>query len=368
MLCSLVMHIYFIGQKGIPAQRIEDSAEVRAEILASEAVKNGHIVTVSSTPSYTKQEKIRSYFIELLHIPSFNPRVAGGHLYTFLSCASAVFIRPDTIHVQGWKAAFILRIFLPLLPRTITIWTISTLPPISNSFSQRIFKQLLHVVTSGFDAIHTPNRTVQYRLLMVYSLKSEYIPDGYTVPLLPEIRPATFGFRKEQYGVILCNNMTQIRQISYAFKQLKTTKKLILFSPEVHRGVKSLDLPLTSRSAQSLIRQAAFIIAAKPTYSPLTLQAMDAGRMILATTDPLHEELFGVTAKYYQENDMVGLQKLLKEAIKPHILNKAAQMRAKNYFQWEKIGQEYIRAYRHPKTILVPFDSIIRKNNFQRAL
>ncbi len=316
MLEYFVMHIYFIGQAGI-----------RTETLTQEAIKNGCAVTSTST--------------------------------SFLSCIATLFIKPDTVHLHGMKAAIFLRILLPFMQKTTIVWTISKIPR---------FSGFLPYIAEGFESICTPSRTMQYRLLTQYSLKSEYIPDGYTEPLLPDIRPALFNLRKEQYGVLFSDDINQIKQINALYKGLKTKKKLVIFSKNKYAGITTIDVPSTSRSTQSLIRQAGFVISTDPAYSPLLLQAMDSGRAIIATTDSLHEELLGTTAKYYEENDSTQLQKLLAGAIKKHTLNTSAQTRAKNHFSWEKVGQEYMRAYKHSKTVLVPFDSIIPKNRFQRAV
>lgn len=318
MVSYFVMHIYFI-----------DQAETRTEALVQEAVKNRHMVTVTSTP------------------------------YTLLSCIFALFSKPNIIHVHSWKGALFLRISMPFFKNTPCIWTIAELPR---------FSSLLPYIATKFDTICTTSRTLQYQLLTQYSLKSEYIPDGYSVPVLPDIRPALFNLRKEQYGVLLSDNVAQIKQISAIFKTLKTKKKLVIFSKSKWMGITSIDVPPTSRSAQSIIRQAGFVISTEPAYSPLLLQAMDSGRHVIATTESLHEELLGTTAQYYQENDSIGLLILLSNALKKHSVNASAQTRAKNHFSWDKIGQEYMRAYKHSKAVLVPFDSIVPKNSFQRAV
>ncbi len=362
------MHIYFIGQRGISAENIKDYAEIRTQALVDEMAKNGHTVTVATTPSYTKQRKLRSYTVELLHFPSLNPNIAGGFIYTILSCIKALSIKPDTIHVQGWTGGMLIRILVPFMPKTALIWTISTFPENPNFFLRFVLRKFLPYIASGFDSICTPSRMVQYRLLTAYSLKSEYIPDGYSLPVLPDIRAALFGLRKEQYGVVITEDIAQLKQIIATYKALKSKKKLVVFTSQKYPGVTSIDLPLLSRGAQSIVRQAGFVISADPSYSPIFLQAMDSGRAIIATTHPLNEELFGTTASYYEKNDSTQLQNLLRKAIQKHSVNIAAQLRAKNHFSWEKIGQEYTRAYRHSKAILVPFDSIIAKNSFQRAV
>ncbi len=323
MLQYLVMHIYFIGQ-----------AEARIAALAQEAVQSGHRVTLTSTP------------------------------YTTLSCLYARFINPDTIHVHGWNVGILLRTVAFLLPKTTIICTISELPKFSNPLFRSLFQRFLPFITAGFDSICTTSRTVQYRLLTSYNLKSEYVPDGYVEPILDDIRPAVYGLRKNQYGVVFAKNPEQLQKINRTYKQLKTRQKLVLFTDRTYTGFTSINLPTTSRAAQSLVRQAGFVIAADPSHSPLALQAMDSGRTIIATTDSLHEELFGTTAKYYPDNDWAQLLNLIKIALKPHSVNVQAQIRAKNHFSWNKTAQEYMRIYRHSKATLVPFDSIIRRNSF----
>ncbi|HLC49033.1 MAG TPA: hypothetical protein VJI96_01460 [Candidatus Andersenbacteria bacterium] len=319
------MHILFLGSK--PTDR-------HLEVLINESVNNGHKVTVISNP---------------------------------ISCIFTPFMSIDTIHVHSWKSTIILRLVMPFIKSTTTIWTISNLPEFSNANIQSLFQRFILFIASKFTTICTPSRMVQYRLLALYSVKSEYIPDGYTVPILPDIRPAVFGLRKEQYGIVFAENADQLKQISKTTKSLLLKKKLVLFSDRTYSGFKSINLPLTSRGAQSLVRQAAFIICADPAYSSLALLAMDAGRNVIATTDPLHEELFGTTAQYYQKNDSTQLRYLLQGTLKNRTLNTAAQVRAKNHFQWDKITQEYMRVYRHSPIVLVPFDSIIPRNSFQTA-
>lgn len=314
------MHILFLGKC---------SAEKRTEILIHEAVRNNHKVTVLSNA---------------------------------LSGIFTPFIGIDTIHVHTWVAAFTIRFALLFQRNTTSIWTISKVPEFSNPYIQSLFQRFFVFIAYGFTTITTPSRMAQYKLLSLYSVKSEYIPDGYSLPILPDIRPAVYGLRKEQYGIVFSENSDNIKQISKTYKQFRSTKKLVIFSNRTYIGLKSINLPVTSRSAQSLVRQAAFIVITDPSYSPLALQTMDSGRNVIATTEPLHEELFGTTAKYYEKNDTVQLEQLLRDALNNRSLNTATQIRAKNHFQWDKIAQEYMKAYKSRTTILVPFDSIIARS------
>lgn len=178
----------------------------------------------------------------------------------------------------------------------------------------------------------------------------------------------TAGLTKEKYAVALTQNGKEIQRIARAFAAAKTRKKLVVFGTgKSSAKITYVDAPLTSRMANSLVRQAGIIIAANPAHSPLLLQAMDAGRQIIATTNSLHEELLGVTASYYMATDYKQLTVLIKDGFKALVANRPALLRAKHHFTWNKIGQEYERAYKHKKAILVPFDSIVSKASFKIA-
>lgn len=345
------MHIYFIGQ-GLTERRLG--------ALAVEALKNGHSVTIAHAGSKGNMSALGLQQARLLRIPSFDPTMPGGYLFSLLAVFASLFIKPNTIHVHGWKEAFFVRMLRPFLGSTPTILTVSSVPNTP---------RIARFIASGFDGMFSSNRTTQYRLLALYGLKTEYIPDGYHAPSLPDIRPTLLHLRKEGYGVILSQDAPQIRRILKACRSAKMTKKLVIFPPMPSiRGSVRVDAPLSSRSASSLIRQAAFVIATDSTYSPLLLQAMDAKRHIIATTDPIHEEVLGTTASYFEPKDLKQMAIAIKTTIKRKNAPSQASTRAKNHFSWEKIGQEYLRAYRHNKAVLVPFDSIIPRNSFQRAV
>lgn len=352
------MHIYFISQ-----------GESRTAALAKQATKNGHIVTISTTsgyPAYTSADTPR---VHALSFPSLDPRIPGGYLYTLLSCIATLFIRPDTIVVHGWKAAILMRPLLLLLPKVCAVWIIDSLPVIQSPVTQKMFGFILPLISSGFDQICVTSRTIQYRILTSYSIKTTYIPDGYMAPDLADISPRAVGLTKEKYAILLTQDKKEIQRIARSFASAKTRKKLVAFgNGKSSSHITYIDASLMSRLITSLVRQAGVVIAADPAYSPLLLQAMDAGRQIIATTDSLHEELLGVTAHYYASNDYKQLAMLIKDSFTARSANRPAALRAKNHFTWSKIGQEYERAYKHKKAILVPFDSIIRKTSFKTAV
>jgi len=363
VLGYLVMHIYFIGQKGISGISAEHSPELRTEALAREAAQNGHNVTVAVTSAYPNTGAEQVLGIKSVHFPSLNPTIAGGYVYSFLSCLGAIWIQADVIHVQGWRAGIFMRFILPFLRNTSSVWTISSMaesnPP--------LFRKVLPWIMKGFDTVCSSSRTIQYRLLAGYGIKTTYIPDGYSISPLPEVTPASVGLKRDQYSILLAENPITIRQIVRAYAASKSKKKLVVFGKgRTSSHITYINIAPMSRTTLSLIRQASLVIVADSRFSTLLLQAMDAGRKIIATTDSLHEEILGVSGKYYAQKDIKQLPQLIKETLRKNTLP-GISTRAKNHFSWEKIGQEYDRAYKHSKAIVVPFDSIIPRKSFKIA-
>ena len=340
------MKIIFLG-KGIT-----ESDKTRIEQLKREAIQNGHEVVNQNNG-----------FVEnIISILRFRAK------------------KSNTIHVHGWNSALLLTMMRIFAPRSMTrIWTINTIPTIKSGIQKILFMRFLLMVTSSFDQICSPTRTLQYRLLAEYGIRSLYIPDGYTEPILHDIQPREYGLRNNQYGILLSQSLDTIEIIAETYKQTKSRKKLVVFSKnpsvEFKKLIKNypfitpISLPMASRGAQSLVRTAGFVIMCDSSYSPLLLQAMDANRVIIANTNPLHEEILGTAGFYYQEEDSEHLAYLLQKATKDALLPKySPAVRAKHHFTWEKAALEYEHVYIRKQQKLVPFDSLISRNSFQRAL
>lgn len=326
-----------------------ESDAVRINTLVAQASRNGHTI-----------------------LGPYN-----GFIKNILAILSTPWTLPNTIHVHGLHSAFLfvlLRFFAPEF--TTTIWTVSTLPAIHTHLKQALFAVFLRFLTSSFDRICSPTRTLQYELLAIYGIHSLYIPDGYTEPILYDIQPREYGLRNNQYGVILTNSLETISQVSKLYKATKSKKKLVIFcdtpSLEFKKLLKEyafliiLPLPPSSRGAQSVVRTAGFVVLDDPTFSPLLLQAMDANRVVIATTSPYIEEILGTAGFYYHTDDTAHLSDLLQKSTKNQLVPKySPSLRAKHHFTWEKTGLEYEHAYMRKTTTYVPFDSLIAKNPFQ---
>lgn len=356
------MKIAFIGQKTIPAfsQGQDTSREQRVEALGQQLSAEGHTVGIyclspGFTPSLTRYTNIQVWH-------GAGPR----WLYSLLSFYRAWRWKAEVIHIHGWQTAAFLPIIRILQPRASLIWTIDMFPTKYHSVA-KIIITLAQAVT---EAITVPHRALQYRILYTFGLRATYVADGYTPSLTPDIPVKQFGLRKNQYCLAFAYSPEEIRWVATSFSKLKTRKKLVVLGknkPWIKRryGAAVVALEgLKGRPLLSLINNAAMIIfSSENTSSHFVLNAMEASKPIVAITKSLYEEILGVTAQFVRFND----KKALVEALQPIMTNKKMQMvwgqkaskRARLFFDWDRLTNEYMAAYRKASIKQIPLDSIV---------
>ena len=349
------MNIIFIGQRGIPAQLGHDT-EKRVENLARLLAQQGHKVTITCENSYSATRLRRFGTMELLYRGSF------ARLRNLMLIWRR---QPNVVHIQGWKTALFVRLAAILSPQTTYIWTVSELPAhtLRTKLAIRNAKRL-------FDAITTPSRQLQYQLLLRHDLRTSYIPDGYSTPVLKDIPAKQWGLRAGQYCVTMATSLAELRWVVRAYSQLKTRKKLVTLlpeSPELRRLQKRHTflvsvMPLGERAQFSLLRQASAVIFDAASPAEEILQTMDAKRPVIAVR---HEEVMGTTGSIVKQGDVKGLAEALKAAMSSKKMSASgtkARQRARRHFQWTRIVDEYIALYHYPFVRRVPLDSVLPKN------
>lgn len=350
------MKIFFLGQKGIPAQSAQDSDETRVEALARLLAAKGHEVVATCAKPYTKGAVRAFAGIRLLHPLSFNPEIPGGFLHVLLSLISLYRLQPDVVHVHGWKAAALTRFATLISPESTFIWTIASIPSSKPSRA----KLVLRIAAPVFDAISTPSRTVQYLLLTQYNVRAAYVPDGYTEPVVANIPLKHFGLRKNQKYILATARSQQDRNwIQRSHKKAKLRNALVFLDDAVQHP--------SDRARASLIRQAQLVIYADSNTSTADiLQAMAGGRTIIATLEPIKQEILGTSALFVKRFDTKGLADALQKTSKTP-QNAHASKRAQAHFTWNRILEEYLTLYHYPVVRRVPIDSI-RSRSWQAKL
>lgn len=361
------MNILFIGQYGIPAVRnAAGSGEARVESLSRLLANQGHRVTVMATTAYSPAHIKRWGRVGIRHALSFHPDQAGGWLYSLLSLLTVFRLQPDVVHVHGWHAAALTRVAALLSPESTFVWTISSVP------SDFLTRLAIWLGRGVFDAITTPARSLQYELLTAFNLRVSYVPDGYLAPTLQDIPASYFGLRKYQYCLTESADPTVLGQLLKAYGKTKSRKKLVVLVPTgsarlsrlAKRYKQLMVIPEpTPRVTASLIHQAAVFIASEATVSTANvLQAMDAGRPVVAVNYSSYQEVLGTTGQFAAQGDSEELVTLLTGVMfypqQQAVWGKQAQKRARRHFTWPRILEEYMTAYHYPAVRRVMLDSI----------
>lgn len=334
------MQITFYGQLGLPllTQRKQDTAEHRVEALALKLADEGHEVTILGTSPFLKDGNYHG--INLKFIPSLVPDQPGGWFYLLLSLFYLWRTQPAVLHVHTAPAAHLLALTKWLFPETVIVYTVDNL--------QR--RASFHMPHFALSNITTPSRTLQYRLLTQHGIRATYIPDGFTLPVLPALKPSFFNLKKGQYVVLLASQPKAIRQAKQAYKKTRSKKQLVLASK------------FSGREKRSLISHAAAVILADDTTPTQTvLETMNSQKAIIASNESRYQELLGTCAQFYKTGDMATLTQALRQVIaKPKnqtIWGKKAQQRACSHFTWQRILPEYLTTYT-PNHRIVPVDSV----------
>lgn len=347
------MNIHFVGQTSVLGS---SAREQRIQALSQRlAVQNHAIVAFSATERHIR----RANGFAVRYAPSFAPDVPGGWLYTLVSFLRALNKTTDVVHLHGWKSAALLPFATLIRPEVTFVWTIDTLPT-----NHRIVRRIIVWLAARLcDAITVPTRDLQYKFRLAYHVLAAYVPDGYNPQTIKDIPASHWKLRKNQYTLVIGDNVQTLRNTCLAYKDTGKRKKLTVLVNEITPTLKRLAKRysfvrlIESKSARqrsSLIRQAGQIIFLD-SNSHAFLLAMDAGKPILAANYPLLQELAGTTVQFFKANDRKYLASLLSESINE---GKKAKIRARAHFTWSRVCEEYETFYHYPRVVRVPVDSV----------
>ena len=363
------MNIVFWGQLGLSRlfEQDNDSAESRVAALAHELAAK-HTVTVLGTAPYIARSGTAERGLRLRRLPSLDPQMPGGWLYTLLGVWAIWRTQPDVVHVHGWRAASVRWLAALGSWQTTFIWTIDRLP---DSRLSRLFS--VRWLARGFASVAVTTRELQYILLTDYGVRVSYVPDGYRERELSTLSVRRYGLRPERYTVVLADSAAEVRQVMRAFRGTGIRQNVVVL--QENRGpfkrlarqfarVKVIGA-LTGRARLSIIAQASNVIVADDSVSPsLFLQVMALGKPVVSVAASQYQELAGVTVPVVAAGDEAGMRDVLMElhADTPATRARArkAARRAQRHFTWERIAADYVTLYQALPQ-LVPIDSIQQK-------
>lgn len=367
--CS-VMKIFFIGQKGVPCKSQEDKTgrERRTEALSTLLADMGHSVYVTCTKPYVSKNLTKFNGVKLVHRPSFLPDKSGGLFYDLLSVLSIWTIKPDVVHIQGWRAVILAPLAVVLRPETTYVWTIDSWP----QQRLKVMRQITRWIEGLFDVITVPSRELQHQMLYNFNVRAIYVPDGYTDNEMPPLPLKYFGIRSSGYTLTTATNAKDIRMVAKAYKRAGGRRKLVVMVEEkgpfkrLGREYAFLHFvgELKGRPLYSLIEEAGLIILTGENNSIDTvLRTMSAGKAIVTTSDVGYQEVLGVSAPIAKKGDVAGMAEILSPLVKDEktrlVFGRKAKKRARAHFTWKRILPEYIELYHYPLLRAVPMDSAV---------
>lgn len=361
------MHILFFGQLGLPRLVERDAAttERRVADVALKLAELGHQVTVLGTKPYLTLTGSNYHGVSLKPLLSLNPEQPGGWLYLLLGVATIWRRQPAVVHVHTWQAASLARLIRFGNRHATLVFTIDG-ATVARSAVQRW-------IVRPFDVLTTPTRQLQYQNLSTADIRAQYVPDGYTMTDSTLLPAKQFGLRHGAYSVLFAATAREVRLVAEAYRRSGTRKKLVVIaslSPATKTRLAKQYRFLHcvgeqhSRARRSLVAGSQLVIAHCELPAQTLLETMAAGKTIVSAAFPLHQEVCGVTARFYQATDGKGLQAVLRTVVTDTAAQgrwgRAANRRAQTHFRLDRIVAEYLTVYQAVR-ILVPVDSVLEK-------
>lgn len=355
-VCVMVprsMNVFFVGQTSVLGQ---SAREQRIRALARQlAHRNHQVMTYSATEKHIR----RSGSFGLRAVPSFDPSIPGGWLYTILSLLRGLGKKTDVVHMHGWKAAALMPLAALTRPQATFVWTVDTLPG-NHRFTRRL---TVWLAARLCDAITVPTRDLQYRFRLKHRVLAAYVPDGYETSAIKDIPASHWKLRKDTYTLVVVDDAAALRKFCLAYKDTKKRKKVVVLVRTLTRELERLGKRYTfvrfiettsNRQRSALIRQAGQVIFLAANSTEFLL-AMDTATPLLAASHPLLQELAGTTVQFFHLRDRKHLAGLLQEQ---PASNRKTSIRARAHFTWQRVFEEYETLYHYPKVLRVPVDSV----------
>ncbi|MGN1126592.1 MAG: glycosyltransferase family 4 protein [Ruminococcus sp.] len=244
-----------IGHKRIPSR--EGGVEIVVEELGTGMVKKGNKVTCYNRSGHHVSGKnfdgvnVKNYKgIRLKNVLTIDIKGLAAMTSSFFASICCAFKRYDVVHFHAEGPCAM--IWLPKLFGKRCVATIHGLDwqrAKWSGFAQKYIKFGEKMAAKYADEIIVLSKGVQEYFLENYNRKTVFIPNGVNRPVLRDAKLIydKFGLKKDSYILFLGRLVPEkgIKYLIEAFKQTKTTKKLVIAggssdTEEFTREIKSL--------------------------------------------------------------------------------------------------------------------------------
>lgn len=360
------MRIAMIGLRGIPAK--SGGVEVALENLAPRLVKLGADVTVYCRTPYCKTRPSRFKGVKLIYLPTINKKHTEAVIHSFLSTSNALFKNYDIVHYHALANSIFSAI--PRITGKKTVVTIHGLDYERDKWG-RISKSYLRLCE--YMNRFFPNRiiSVSKKIRNIYKRNNKndttYIPNGVNIENPTRLNKLKrFNIQKDEYILFLGRLVPEkgIHTLIDAFKQLKTTKKLLIAGDATHTEeyVKKLKLqaeddkriiftgPLYGEEKNEAYSNAyAFVLPSTIEGMPIVLlEAMSFGLcpVVSDIKENLEVTRHCIPFKTRNASDLKDkLQKIIANPKLKDRIGKEAKRQAIAEYSWDRIAEKTYKLY-----------------------
>lgn len=364
------MKIFFIGQKGLPSK--SGGVEKHVEELAVRLVNRGHEVFAYTRPHYSDSKQSEYKGIKLISLTSLKTKNLDAITHTFFACLDVLRRDADIIHFHSIGPSSLIWLVRLLKPKATVIATFHC---------QDYFHQKWSIIARAYlkfgewmacrlaDRTITVSKTLQAYASSRYGRFVDYIPNGVPEAELKSADKISQLWQLTENSFVLAVSRLVrhkgLHHLINAFKQVDTDKKLIIagegaFTDDYVEEIKALaatDDRIQLVGAQhgdvlkELLTNAALFVQPSESegLSIALLEAMSYGKTALVSDILENLEAIANTGISFTSQDVCDLAQKLRENLahpsKLEALGKAAQIRAREQYNWETIATATEKVY-----------------------
>jgi len=372
------MKIAMIGHKRIPSR--EGGVEIVVEEISTRLAARGHEVYAYNRKgkyvygSENEYAKIKNYKgVKIIHTPTIPKKGLDALVYSFFAAFHALFQRYDVIHFHAEGPGVMIR-----LVRLFGIKTVSTIHGLDwktakwGGFAKRYLLFGEKTIAKKADEIIVLSSNNQKYFLDNYGRNTRFIPNGVNGPenRKPSIITEKYGLQGQDYLLFL-GRIVYGKGLEYlidAFKQLKTTAKLIIAGGSSHtdeyveqireRTADDSRIIMTGFIEGQLLDElfsncAVYVMPSDSEGMSITLlEAMSYGCTCLVSDIPENTEVtedYAVTFKKSNTDDLKEkIELLLKEGFGKYSPEEIRSFILKKY-NWDDVVDRHLEIYKNIK-------------------
>ncbi len=365
------MKIYFVGQKGIPANG--GGVERHVEELAVRLAHLGQEVFVYSRRGYTKTDMAVYNGVNLLYTPAVYTKHLEAITHTFFSILDLVRRDVDVVHIHSIGPSLLIPLIRVLKPSAKIVATIHSPDYFHqkwNGFARFMLRNGERIAATWPDQVLTVSKNLQQYVWHAYHSRALYVPNGVNLPEagISTAPLAEWGLQPQEY-IVAISRLVRHKGLHYlidAYKKLHTAKKLVIVGGAEYTDayVKELrdmaagnpNIIFTGKqngaALQALFAHAALFVQPSQSegLSIALLEALSYNQAILASDIPENLEVvegLGMTFRRGDVNDLATklefllthpeIVKQYKQAGRPHV---------QVHYNWETIARETLDVYK----------------------